>query len=890
MKTFIAVSALLSLVLTAESHAAPPSPISTGTASGVSPANGVGEIGTDGKAVSMTSIKPARAAEEIRFMVPGAKWEMKVTPGLGQCPIVTSGKASAEILIAANPTRAAQVAAKELQHYVEKITGAKLALVTDAQPPSGNPKILVGESTWTRALGLSDKDFAPQEYLIRNYGNLLVLMGSDEQEFGVIDYEGNGLWPEFTTREKSKEAFKKIGSLYAVHEFLQRKCGVRWYFPGDLGEVCPTQTSLAASNLDLKLQPWSEYRWIYPPGNMADFFYFVGSDKPQRNLQETSGWRETNLWLARMKILGTKLYSSNHTLGSREWKKRFKDDPATWEAIRAKNPVDDGRTAVHGGQLCLSSDKLVDILVQDAKDYAAGKPNNFNTHAKGDCFPVFPADLTAWCQCELCKEKLQPEAKGFDSGHTGVASELVWSLVNKVAKRLQKEAPSLRVTCNAYWDYMLPPSFDLEPNVAVMISRLLPFELSKPGLKEFYHQMLTEWSKRSKSGFYLWEYFDQVQGYNPGGIDVRFPGIFLNVLEDDTRFLRSLGLKGTFNELLISPVGIPNFIQDHLNFYVWSRLMAQDAHEDLKAADLLEDYCKVFYGPAAAPMKKFFELAQERYTNPEFRKLRPDQASVDWEGICPPVELERFRGFLNEADALAPDGIYATRVSLIREAVFNRMEKNCRNVNDLGIFLRKIQAKKVVELPVDGTDAEMAARAARIGDFRTLDGKPAVVATAARMHRDRDNLYVTVICTEPEMDKVKGGVKADASRTANIWGDDTVELFIDPAAASNAELNESTYLQVAVNPNGALFVKMQPNGGDVPGIKATVETGKDNWTAKFVVPLALLGRPVPVAGDVWGLNIGRTRRAGGQPENTCWSPTGSRFGETKMFGKIMFKP
>jgi len=76
----------------------------------------------------------------------------------------------------------------------------------------------------------------------------------------------------------------------------------------------------------------------------------------------------------------------------------------------------------------------------------------------------------------------------------------------------------------------------------------------------------------------------------------------------------------------------------------------------------------------------------------------------------------------------------------------------------------------------------------------------------------------------------------------------------------------------------------------VPGIKATVETGKDNWTAKFVVPLALLGRPVPVAGDIWGLNIGRTRQGGTQPDTTCWSPTGSRFGETKMFGKIMFKP
>ena len=831
----------------------------------------------------MAAGSAARAAEEIRFTVPGAKWEMKVTPGRGQCPIVTSGKASAEILIAANPTRAAQVAAKELQHYVEKITGVKLVLVTDAQPPSGNPKILVGESTWTRALGLSDKDFAPQEYLIRNYGNLLVLMGSDEQEFGVIDYEGNGLWPEFDVRNRRKEAFKKIGSLYAVDEFLQRQCGVRWYFPGDMGEVCPAMEGVAATNLDIRVKPWTEYRWIYPPGNMFDYFNFPGGDQPAKDLQARIGWRDTHLWLARLKIAGSKAFSSNHTLDSRSWEKRFKDDPATWEAIRAKNAVDDGRMAVHGGQLCYSSDRLVDILVQDAVDYAAGKPDNFNPHALGDCFPVFPADLTAWCRCDQCLKKMRPDAKGFNSGTSGVASDLVWGLVNRVAKRLQTAAPSLRVTCNAYWDYSLPPTFPLEPNVAVMISRILPFEMTKPGMKEFYRELLTDWSKVSRNGFYLWEYFDLLQGFSP--LDQVFPGIFVNILEEDTRMLRSLGMKGIFNEVLLR-----NIAQVHLNLYVWARLMAQGVNEDLKGADLLDDYCRSFYGPAAAPMKKFFELAQERYSNPEYRKLRPDQASVDWEGICPPVELERFRGFLKEADALAPEGMVATRVRWIREAVFNRMEKNCMDVNDLGVALRKIQAKKVVELPVDGTDAEMAPRATRIGDFYTLIGAPAAVATAARIYRDRENLYVTVICTEPEMDKVKRGVKADASRTANIWGDDTVELFIDPEPGSNAGLTGSTYLQVAVNPNGALFVKMQPNGGDVPGIKATVETGKDNWTAKFVVPLALLGRPVPVAGDVWGLNIGRTRQGGTQPDTTCWSPTGSRFGETKMFGKIMFKP
>lgn len=835
-------------------------------------------------------VASSAVAQEIRFEWPGATNKMisKVTPGKGRCVIVSEGKPRARIIIASNPTRAAQVAALELQHYVEKMSGAKLLITTDAMSATADPKILVGESLWTKALGLSAEALAPQEYIIRNYGDILVLMGRDEQEFGIVDYEGTGLWPEFGTRNQAqKEAFKKIGSLYAADEFLQRNCGIRWYLPGDLGEVCPKKVAIAATDMNLQLKPWTEYRWIYPPGNMADYFNFPGARKPLKNMQDVHGWRDTNLWLARLKIVGTKPYISNHTLGSGIWEKRFAGDPATWEEIRAKGDIKDARMAVHGGQLCLSSDKLVDILVQDAKDYATGKPDNFNTIAKGDCFPVMPNDLEAWCKCERCAKLVHPEATTPFPNHTGVASELVWGLVNKVAKRLRTEAPSLRVTCNAYWDYLLPPSFDLEPNVAVMMSRLLPYEITKPGMKEFYRQTLTEWSKRSKGGFYLWEYFCEVQNNNE--LVVHFPGIFLNVLEDDTRFLRSIGLKGNFNELsMYGPVGIPNFALDHLNFYAWARLMSQDVNEDMKTADLLEDYCKSFYGPAAAPMKKFFELAQERYTNPEFRKLQVDQINVDWEGVCPPSVLPQFRDYLNEADKLAPEGNYATRVQLIREAVYNRFEEECRAFNDPKAANQAILDKKVMEISkTPEGELPFGSKSVQTGEFLSLKGEAVPVATSARLSRDAKNIYIQVICSEKEMGKLKRREQPakDGSLSANIWADDTVELFFDVGRKRSGE-----YVQIAVNPNGAVFAKKQTSGGVIPGVKAAISEKADSWTVDLTVPLSSLTAKTPAAGELWGLNIGRTRMAGGKGESSCWSPTMSgRFAETKKFGKLIFK-
>ncbi|MBT7299176.1 MAG: hypothetical protein HN849_06680, partial [Victivallales bacterium] len=85
----------------------------------------------------------------------------------------------ATVVLAADPTPAASMAARELQEHVRLITGAELPIVRDGASVDGI-RILVGESKATRALGLRSNDFASQEYLIRATGRTLVLMGRDE--------------------------------------------------------------------------------------------------------------------------------------------------------------------------------------------------------------------------------------------------------------------------------------------------------------------------------------------------------------------------------------------------------------------------------------------------------------------------------------------------------------------------------------------------------------------------------------------------------------------------------------------------------------------------------------------------------------------------------------
>ena len=88
--------------------------------------------------------------------------------------LVKEGKPQATIIIAKEPSKTTLFAVKELNEHLELVTGAKLPVVDDATEVKG-PRVLVGESDATRALGINTADFQHQEYLVRATADTLVL-------------------------------------------------------------------------------------------------------------------------------------------------------------------------------------------------------------------------------------------------------------------------------------------------------------------------------------------------------------------------------------------------------------------------------------------------------------------------------------------------------------------------------------------------------------------------------------------------------------------------------------------------------------------------------------------------------------------------------------------
>ncbi|MDP7010827.1 MAG: hypothetical protein QF685_05565, partial [Verrucomicrobiota bacterium] len=92
--------------------------------------------------------------------------------------IVENGKPRAEIIIAEKPARAAQFGAQELQTYLEKISGARIKIVTEPTADA-QVKIYVGESEHARDIGITAKGLKRDAFKMVSGANWLALVGND---------------------------------------------------------------------------------------------------------------------------------------------------------------------------------------------------------------------------------------------------------------------------------------------------------------------------------------------------------------------------------------------------------------------------------------------------------------------------------------------------------------------------------------------------------------------------------------------------------------------------------------------------------------------------------------------------------------------------------------
>ena len=778
--------------------------------------------------------------------------------------LVRDGQPRAEIIIAENPTRMQRVAAHEFRTNIEKISGARLPIVT--QPSGKAVKVFIGASKlnpvkaeglkegayrmqsgndWLALVG-DDSDFLPTEPWAKHNGDIPRAQAEFQKIVGApygmpnpglyknrLRLPGDTGKPDGTTTAKNEWleiwGLDERGSFNAVTAFFHR-LGARWYLPGELGEVMPAMKTIALPKLDETVRPDFPLR--------------------QFNFRFSTAGYDTAMWMMHLGTRNDDRYQIAHGMdGMTGNDATFAAHPEWFALYGGKR---DYRPGDSKNQLCYSNDELFRETVR-------------YTRALLDTYPlktvsIMPPDgYTSICQCEKCQGKDSPERN-----ERGLLSDYVWDFVNRVAKEIGKTHPKAKVLNCAYGVYTLPPlKIDkLEPNVVVCIvggRRPMNNAGSKAEGEAAPEALRAAWVKKTDNPILNFENYPFTdRGWY-------LPFFAAHAIGDSVNATKGisqgediwLSARQDFKE-----VGI-GF--NHFMVYFTARMYWGGKNADVDA--MFREYCQLFYGPAAQEMQDFFTCCEAHWSAMENDKAQADEA------------LALFAKALAKADAAS---VYGRRIALIDDFLKGLRMKS----QQLGQQRGPVPTVRLVgdahDIVIDGKldDAYWQnCPAAATGKFRELlTGHVPTFGTTYKAGWQGGSVYFAIRCDENLGEKPNNAATRNEDQA--LWHGDAIEIELATETHS--------YYQIAVSPAGHIVdLDRGASRGQWFGwdSKAEVAThiADDHWTVEIRIPVTqdendplhqVIGRK-PTQSLPWHINLCRQRiREDGQ-ELSALSPTGT---------------
>lgn len=307
--------------------------------------------------------------------------------------LVENGKSAYTIVVAAKASPSEQRAAKELQRFLEEMSGAKLPLATDMADVRG-PKLLVGASDAMKKLGvaLPLDELGPEGFVLKTRGANIIIAGGRQR-----------------------------GTMYGATAFLER-LGCRW-FTTEVSRIPKTPT-IRIDALDVTEKPAFEYR---------EPFFTEAFEKE---------------WAARNRTNGDHSQLDESTGGKLKYypfvhsfyellppDEHFAAHPEYYSLI-------DGKRRVDHGQLCLTNPDVLRLATAKVERWIKEHPDT-------TIFSVSQNDWEGWCECDRCR-RVEEEEGGKHIGP-------VLRFVNALAEQIGQKYPDKLIDTIAYWYTEEPP-------------------------------------------------------------------------------------------------------------------------------------------------------------------------------------------------------------------------------------------------------------------------------------------------------------------------------------------------------------------------------------------------------------------------------------------------
>ena len=518
-------------------------------------------------------------------------------------------QAGDEIVLPPDANGVERAAAQELAEHWKKATGSETAVLTNA----------TGKARWTFRLGRAARQIALSG-LDKN--DATVRIGDGTVDIAGVDGAGRAL-----------KASTSSGTLFGVYSFLERKLGVRWLWPGELGTVCPQSADPA----------WPAEEWT--ERHMAFAQWRASANVKSPGWQDKAAARKfyanQSLWLRRHRFSACDRLAKGHAFTS--WFKEYGKTHPEWfnempDGTRRGDPFYfGGRADIIS--LCASNRELVREIVRrwaekDPSDVINGNEN----------------DTAGKCCCANC---LAADATGDDSGRRALAAAAFaaksngwWRALGSLSTRYagfwkaileegRKVRPDCRVIGCVYANYSDPPAAGtvLGENV---ILRFCP-PVMYPWTDEKVAFFKNTWQGWSATGAKLMMRPNfTLDGHN-------FPLAYYRRYADCYDFVRAHGLVAVDMDSLTGVYGA-----NGLTTYV---IASKNSSPERPLAVLENDYFGAF-GSSAAVMRELYARF-EKATEAGFAVADPDDT----------IEGGRYCDFMLSAYRVFPPALLEEAVA-----------------------------------------------------------------------------------------------------------------------------------------------------------------------------------------------------------------------------------
>jgi hypothetical protein len=501
----------------------------------------------------------------------------QVLSSSGAIALVNESGSAYRIVLAAGAIPSERHAAEELQHYLEKMTGAKLPIVTDLEKPVPQ-EILLGDNAHLRQLGLK-LDFeklGPDGFVLRTDHERLIIAGN-----------------------------RPRGTLNGVYSLLEEKLGVRWFTPKV--EFVPVTDRLILPALAEIQVPPLENREVFWTELLQDIGFAARHhlNGAHYELTEEQGGG------------AAVYYPFVHSMDLLIPPELYQEHPEYFPLINGKR--------VNGYvQRCLSNPEVLRLAKARVREW-------IRQHPEAGIISVSQNDTGNWCQCEQCK--------ALDDQEGSPAASLL-RFVNAIAEDIEHDYPNVRIDTLAYQFSRKPPK-TIRPrsNVIVRLCSIEccfshPLAVCASPENRGFHDDLVAWHAIAPV-LYVWDYTTDFANYQQP-----FPNLAAlqpNVQFFVRNGVKGLFEEGNYStggggelgplrayvlaETLWNPdTDVPRHIQEFLHGYYGQAAPELQGYVDLLQKQVRNDgmHAHIYDPPQAAYLdEKFLKRADELLTQGE---------------------------------------------------------------------------------------------------------------------------------------------------------------------------------------------------------------------------------------------------------------------------------